>query len=177
MNSVYIILDGRALYLLEEPDGTRNLIGVIYAPHLFAFGLNYYNKPSTNISVISDDASTILSLNFNTTIEACENRCPFHKTIVNNLIGDLCHKNISCIEKMQHMGRSSIRAKVMSYLQAESKKRNSNDFYIPYNRQQLAEYFGIDRSALSKELSNMKTEGLIDYYKNYFVLLHPHNIS
>ena len=65
-----------------------------------------------------------------------------------------------------------MRRKVMTYLSDEANRVGKNSFTIPYNRQELADFFSVDRSALSAELSNMKKEGLIDYEKNRFTLLH-----
>ncbi len=50
----------------------------------------------------------------------------------------------------------------------EKPARATYDVEIPFNRQQLADYLCIDRSAMSNELSKMKKEGLIDYKKNTF---------
>jgi Mn-dependent DtxR family transcriptional regulator len=73
-----------------------------------------------------------------------------------------CHKNI--------LSLSSTKDKVLSYLNSYSKKIKSNDFYIPYSRMDLALYLGVERSALSYELSKLKKEGYIDFEKNHFIL-------
>ena len=73
--------------------------------------------------------------------------------------------------KIDHMGQRSIREKVMAYLSFESEKQKKKTFGIPFNRQQLADYLAVDRSALSAELSRMKKDGLIEFEKNIFTLL------
>ena len=72
--------------------------------------------------------------------------------------------------KIDHMGQRSIREKVMAYLSFESERQKKQTFTIPYNRQQLADYLAVDRSALSAELSRMKKDGLIRFEKNCFQL-------
>jgi CRP-like cAMP-binding protein len=47
----------------------------------------------------------------------------------------------------------------------------SRTFTVPFNRDDMAAFIGTNRSALSRELSRMKDEGLLDYYKNTFRLL------
>ena len=64
-----------------------------------------------------------------------------------------------------------MRTRVLAYLSEESVKVDSTDFEIPFDRQQMADYLNLDRSALSKELSKMKSDGILDYRKNHFVLL------
>ena len=59
---------------------------------------------------------------------------------------------------------------MLAYLSNEAVRQGTMDFRIPFNRQQLADYLSVDRSALSAELSKMKREGLLDYQKNHFML-------
>lgn len=65
---------------------------------------------------------------------------------------------------------STTREKLMSYLSEEAKKHNSTEFSIPFNRQQLADYLSVDRSAMSNELCKMRDEGLLTFEKNRFTL-------
>ena len=77
------------------------------------------------------------------------------------------------MQKIGHMSRRTTRAKLLSYLSEEAKKHNSNQFMIPFTRQQLADFLCVDRSAMSNELCKMRDEGLLQfdkmcllYYKN-----------
>ena len=70
------------------------------------------------------------------------------------------------------MGQRSIREKVMAYLSFESEKQKKKTFGIPFNRQQLADYLNVDRSALSNELSKMQKEGLLKVDKSRFELMY-----
>ena len=72
---------------------------------------------------------------------------------------------------MEHIMKKTTREKILSYLSAQSMKQNSQKITIPFNRQQLADYLSVDRSALSNELSKMQKEGMISYHKNEFYLV------
>jgi CRP-like cAMP-binding protein len=74
-------------------------------------------------------------------------------------------------EKLTHLTQRTTREKLLSYLSSESKRQVSASFEIPYNRQQLADYLSVDRSAMSSELSRMRDEGIISFEKNRFRLL------
>ena len=74
-------------------------------------------------------------------------------------------------EKITHMSKRTTRDKLLSYLSSQSNRSGSNEFDIPFNRQQLADYLSVDRSAMSSELGRMQEEGLIIYKKNHFKLL------
>ncbi len=85
-----------------------------------------------------------------------------------NLLQVVARKNLLLTAKMSHLSRRSIREKVISYLSEESGRQGGNKISIPFDRQQLADYLAVERSALSRELSRMRREGLIDYRKNQF---------
>ena len=69
------------------------------------------------------------------------------------------------------MSKRSTRAKLISYLSDEAKRQNSSSFAIPFNRQQLADFLAVDRSAMSNELCKMRDEGFLRFEKNNFTLL------
>ena len=83
----------------------------------------------------------------------------------------LARKNRMLSSKIDHLSQRSTRAKVLSYLSAEAAKQGSDTFTIPFDRQGMADYLAVDRSALSLELSKMRKDGLLEFHKNRFHLL------
>lgn len=94
------------------------------------------------------------------------------KTLAANLLAVLAGKNLVLTEKIRYMSQRSTRQKLMAYLSHEARKRGKDTFSIEFNRQQLADFLSVDRSAMSAELGRMKRDGLIDYNKESFTLLH-----
>jgi len=90
-----------------------------------------------------------------------------------HLLGELAEKNLRLNEKLTHMGQRTTRAKLMSYFSAEALRRGVYEFDIPFSRQQLADYLGVERSGLSVELGKMRDEGLLDFHKSHFLLKTP----
>ena len=86
------------------------------------------------------------------------------------MIKVLARKNLFLTRKMSHLSRKTIREKLISYLSEEGSRQGSADIHIPFNRQQLADYLSVERSALSRELSKMKDEEMIWFYKDHFLL-------
>ena len=82
----------------------------------------------------------------------------------------MAQKNLILSGKMDHIAQKSIREKLLSYLSFQAMKQESSEITIPFDRQQLADYLSIDRSALSRELSKMKKEKILTYKKNHFIL-------
>ena len=85
-------------------------------------------------------------------------------------LGELAEKNLRFGEKLTHMGQRTTRAKIMSYLSAEAQRLGTREFDIPFSRQQLADYLGVERSGLSLELGRMKKDGVLEYRKSHFLL-------
>lgn len=75
---------------------------------------------------------------------------------------------------MRYLTQRSTRQKIMLYLSDMARQKGKATFVLPFNRQQMADFLSVDRSALSAELSKMKKEGLIDYHKDKFTLLQEH---
>ena len=90
--------------------------------------------------------------------------------VVQNLFFTISEKNRSLVQKLDYMSRRTTREKLLSYLSEEAKKQNSPYITIPFNRQQLADYLSVDRSAMSNELCKMRDDGLLEFEKNRFRL-------
>ncbi|MEG0169948.1 MAG: Crp/Fnr family transcriptional regulator [Anaerorhabdus sp.] len=95
---------------------------------------------------------------------------PLKQKFIQLLLMELTRKNLTLSKKIEHLTKRSIREKLYSYLSSEAIRNKSSHFTIPFNRQELADYLSIDRSACSSELSSMKQEGILDYHKNEFTL-------
>lgn len=78
--------------------------------------------------------------------------------------------NVKLENKLEHVCRRTTREKLLSYLSEQAMAKGGRDFDIPHNRQELAEYLCVDRSAMSSELGKMRAEGILDFQKNHFVL-------
>jgi Mn-dependent DtxR family transcriptional regulator len=82
----------------------------------------------------------------------------------------ISEKNRKLVQKLGHMSKRTTRDKLISYLSEEAKRQHSSSFTIPFNRQQLADFLSVDRSAMSNELCRMRDEGLLNFEKNRFEL-------
>ena len=102
--------------------------------------------------------------------DACTHACTHHSKISQNLLNVFAHKNMNLSRRIFYTSPKTIRGKLLSYLSAQAIRRGSNTFTIPFNRQELADYLGVDRSALSNELSKMQKEGILETHRSKFVL-------
>ena len=170
IRSVGMMLSGTALIIQEDFWGKRTIISEVLPGTIFAETYACIPTLPIEMSVISDSECDVLFLDFNKILHVCTSSCTFHTRLIQNFLSSIARRNMVLTKKKQHMSKKTIREKLLSYLSAESLKSNSSTFDIPFNRQQLADYLSIDRSALSNELSKLQEEGILTYKKNRFTL-------
>ncbi len=170
IRSVGMVLTGTALIIQEDFWGKRTIISEAMSGALFAETYACIPSIPIEMSVISDSECDVLFMDFNRIMNVCTSACTFHTRLLQNFLSSIARRNLILTKKMQHMSKKTIREKLLSYLSAESLKNNSSTFDIPFNRQQLADYLSIDRSALSNEMSKLQDEGILTYKKNRFTL-------
>ena len=113
----------------------------------------------------------VLFLPFYKIIHSCKMSCPFHHRLIENMVKLIGDKNVQLMQKIEVISKKTLREKILAYLRSQSPEDSSRRFTIPLGRLELADYLCADRSALTRELTHMKTEGLIWYEKNEFQLL------
>lgn len=170
IKDIGVILSG-SIYL-ENIDvwGNTTVLEHLKAGQVFAEAYACSLSEPSMVNVIAAANCEILFLNVARTIKTCSNSCAHHSRIIQNLLTISAKKNLNLSKRIFHITPKSIRAKVLSYLSSQAMEIGKYEFKIPFNRQQLADYLGVDRSALSSELSKMQKEGIIEFEKNHFCL-------
>ena len=169
---VYLILSGSVHIIDEDFWGNRSIIETIKEHTLFGEAYSLASTEKYLVGVVAVEDSIILEIDPARLFEMCSNGCSCHADLIKNTAGILSEKIVRLTEKLGHIIQRTTREKILSYLSKCSYRSQSNSFVIPYSRQQLADYLCVDRSALSHELSNLKSLGMIRYRKNHFELLH-----
>ena len=168
--SIGLVLTGTVLVIQEDIWGNRNILSKAGLGQTFAAAYACAPGSRLNMSVVAETPVTVLFLNVKRILTVCLSACSYHSRIIRNLLGELAGKNLQFSEKLTHVGQRSTRSKIMSYLSAEAQRLGTYELDIPFSRQQLADYLGVERSGLSQELGKMKKDGLLDYRKSHFVL-------
>ena len=101
----------------------------------------------------------------------CENTCACRLLFRENLLNEIVENNMILINKIEILSKKNIREKIMTFLTYESEKYNSNKVKIPFSKSKFAEYLGVNRSSLMRELSNMKSDGIIELNNKTFTIL------
>lgn len=171
IHSIGILLSGTLHITKEDFDGNTSIISTIKEPELFGESFIFANLTTSPITISAVTNSTIMFLSPQSLLNSCSSNCSFHTQLIANSLKIIATKNIELNDKLELLSQKTIRDKIIFYLTRESKKHNSFSFYIPYNRNELSNFIGVERSALSRELSYMKKDGKIIYEKNYFTIL------
>lgn len=168
--SLGIVLSGMAIISCSDIWGNNSILGDIAPGAVFAEVYACIPGEPLRISVSAAEDTTVLFMNVGRVLSTCTNACPFHTKLVRNLLTVCAYKSLQLSQRILHTSSKSIRGRLMSYFSQCAKGSGSCSFQIPYNRQQLADYLGVDRSAMSNELSKMQKEGLIEYQRNQVLL-------
>ena len=168
---VMLLLEGGVCIVQEDFWGNRNIISKITPGEIFAEAFACVPGARLGVSVTAEMKSAVLFLDVRRILTACGASCPFHSRAVQNLASCLAQKNLRLTEKLTHITQRTTREKLLSFLSAESIRQGASGFDIPYNRQQLADYLSVDRSAMSWELCRLRDEGVLRFHKNHFELL------
>lgn len=168
--SVGIVISGSVNVIQEDYWGNRTILAHIRPGGLFGEAYSCAGIERLPVGVVAAEDSTVLFLDYRKIITTCSAACAFHTSLISNMIGVLANNNMKLAKKLEHLSKRSIREKLLSFLSTEAVKQEGSTIEVPFDRQELAEFLGVDRSALSRELSKMKKDGLIAYEKNRFTL-------
>lgn len=151
--------------------GNRSIISMVGVGEMFGEAYAAPESGPLMNDVLAVDDSAVIFLDIGKLLTVCPNGCKFHAMAVKNLFFAISEKNRKLVRKLGYMSRRTTREKLIAYLSEEAKRQNSGSFSIPFNRQQLADFLSVDRSAMSNELCKLRDEGLIEFEKNRFRLL------
>lgn len=165
-----LLVRGRLQAAAQDIWGNTSILETVEPGQLFleTYACRPENPLPFSVSALEDSA--VLFFDMNRLLHTCKSACVFHERLIQNLLFEMAGKNMRLAGHIFCLGRRSIRERLLGYLSQEAKKQRSAYFTIPFSRQQLADYLCVDRSALSKEMSRMKKEGLLDFERSRFYL-------
>lgn len=165
-----IVLSGMVMISCCDIWGNTSILGNAAPGSIFAEVYACIPGQPLLVTVSAAEDTSILFMNVGRILTTCSNACPFHARLAQNLLTVCAHKNLQLSQRIQHTSSKSVRGRLMSYFSECAKHFGSNSFLVPYNRQQLADYLNVDRSALCNELSKMQKDGMIEYTRNHILL-------
>jgi len=171
VDKVGIVLSGSVEVVKEDFYGNKNIVALLNEGQLFGETFVCSDVKALPVSVICVTDCVIMLIDYRKLVTTCSKACSFHNKLIKNMLRIVANKNILLNQKLELITKRTTREKLLAYLSAQAKKAGRGRFCIPLNRQQLADYLAVERSAMSAELSRLKKDGIIDYQKNSFILL------
>ena len=170
VQSFALILSGSVI--IENTDfwGNTSVLDKIGAGQTCAESYAFAENEALMVDVTATEQSEVLFFNAKRVMTVCSRACSCHNRLIRNLFFIVAQKNLHLSRRIFHTSSKSIRGRLMSYLSHRAAQCGCGTFSIPFNRQELADYLSVDRSALSNELSKMQKEGLLATEKNRFCL-------
>ena len=162
-----LVLSGTVHMVKEDFWGARTIVGLARPGEVFAESYACLQGAVLEVSVLAAADTEILFLDAAPALDGGAGGAQFSR----NLLAMLAGRNLTLTRKIGHMARRSIRDKLLSYLSAQAMQAGGPEFDIPLDRQQLADYLAVDRSALSTALGKLRGEGVLTFRKNHFCLL------
>ena len=165
-----VVMEGAVNIIKDDVWGNRKIIENIGGGQIFGETYACLKGEPLMVDVQASERSRILFMDVNRILTTCSSSCDFHNRLIRSLMYVLAGKKLMLTKKMDIITPKSLRERVMVYLSQESVKQGCRTVTVPFNRQQMADYLSVDRSALSAELSRMQRDGVISYEKNRFTI-------
>ena len=166
-----IVMAGCVQVVQDDYYGNRSILAQAGPGELFAESFACANIPALPVSIFATEDSTVLCIDSFRLTRSCSNACQFHNQLILNLLQVVAQKNLVFHKKLEITAKRTTREKLMAYLMWQAKTHNADSFTIPFDRQALADYLGVERSAMSAELSKLRRDGIIDFDRSHFTLL------
>ena len=166
-----IVLAGSVHVEGSDAQGNISVMGAFHVGEMFGEAYAVLGNVPLLTSVVASETSEILLLDVRQlTTHVCA-VCAGLDCLTTNLLQSIAEKNVMLSRRIQDAEPKSIRGKLLAYLNTRAQMEGSREFDIPFNRQQLADYLGVDRSALSAVISSLAREGIISVHRSHFELL------
>lgn len=166
-----IVLSGAVQIVQVDYFGNRNIVANVEVAELFGESFACAGVDSIPMDVVAREDTDVLLIDCLRITQTCSNACEFHRQMIYNLMKLVAMKNIIFHQKIEIISKRTTREKLMTYLVMQAKKNRSAIFEIPYDRQELADFLGVDRSGLSVEIGKLCKEGVIRSKKRWFEIV------
>lgn len=166
-----IVLQGGIQVVQEDFFGNRSVIHHSQAGDIFAEAFSFTGLDTMPVSGYAVKNSRVMMLSCKKMMTVCSSACSFHNRLVKNLLQLVSRKNMMLNEKIRYMSKKTTREKLLAYLADQAKQSGSREFTIPFDRQALADYLGVERSAMSAEISKLRNDGVLEATGSRFRIL------
>lgn len=165
-SAVGLVLSGEVIITKETAAGNRMILEVLGPGGMFGEMAAFSGEPTWPATVIAQSPCTVLFLPPEKILGNCSKACANHKRLIANMMKIISRKALTLNKKIEYLTVRSIRGKLSLYLLEQYKKAGSLTLTLPLKRDELADFLNVSRPSLSRELCNMRDEGMIEFYRS-----------
>lgn len=165
-----MVLKGKVELSKFDYNGNKSILSTLEKTQMFGESFACAEVKKIPVDITAEEDCEVIFVDVEKILKTCGNACGFHNQMIANLLKAVATKNVILNKKIEITSKRTTREKLLTYLYLKAKEEGRNSFTIPYDRQSLADYLGVDRSGLSAEIGKLCKEETIDCHKNHFVL-------
>jgi len=169
VESIGMIYAGSVTVMKEDKDGNTTILTELGAAELFGEVFACAGIDESPVTVQASEPCGIVFINYRKVIASCPSACAFHARLLENMLKLIARKTLLLNQKIEILSKRTTREKLIAFF--DMQRGGIKKFTIPYNREEMARYLCVDRSAMSGELGKMRDDGLIRFRKNVFEIL------
>lgn len=167
-NSIGYIIEGEVAVIRYEYNGNRTIIE--HLNEQASFGKFLTPDINNDLTIQALENTKIILFDYDTILKTYKSSNSIHQTFLNNIFMYLSNEINTNIERINILSKRSIRDKLLEYFDNLANQALSKNINLPCTYTTLADYLGIDRCAMMRELKNLKDDGLIVTYGKKVIL-------
>ena len=165
-----VVLEGRLQMVQDDYSGNRDVFLTIEPAQLFGEVFAFAGMAELPADIEAIEKSRVLFLDYNRIRNVCRHSCTFHSNLLSNLLKIVAQNNLALNDNIEIMSKRTTKEKIMAFLVKEAKRQGAASFEIEMDRQTMADYLGVERSAMSAEIGKLRKEGRIQAEKRRFTI-------
>ena len=158
------VLSGEVSILKENAAGDRVIMSILPPGSLFGEMAAFTANPAWPATAVASEACAVLFIPTDKLTGACGSACEWHTRLIGNMLRILSEKALALNRKLDYLLMKTMRGKLCAFLLDQCRRAGNATFLLPMNRNELADYLGVSRPSMSRELGRMRDEGLIDFH-------------
>ena len=173
---LFVLLEGSVTVGRDSADGRRAVMARIGSPgDLFGEVYVFLDQTTYGCSVQAESPVRVLAIPAKFFYSTCEKRCAMHAQIIRNMLSVFARKAFFLTRRVSLLSSGSLRRKIAALLLEHRAPDGSVN--LGMNREQMADFLGVTRPSLSRELAAMRDEGLLDIRGKTIALPHPERLK
>lgn len=164
-----LVLYGRVKVMIDDIEGNSAIMSEVTAGNTFGESLCFMKRNDSNVYILASEDCGVVWLSPSELFQ--DRKSELKSEIERRFVEMLASRTLVMNDRIQILSKLTLREKIITFLTFSKRDAGCNELDIPLSREEMSLYFGTNRSALSRELSHLRSEGLIDYKRNHFKIL------